>query len=60
MEAYKLYVSQQQPQYQVEPRDSVKSCYLFGLAYSAVGPDVLKNDLFENIDPSALTTYGVQ
>ena len=49
VEAYKLYVSQQQPQYQVEPRDSVKSCYLFGLAYSAVGPDVEKKDMFENI-----------
>ena len=49
MEAYKLYVSQQQPQYQVEPRDSVKSCYLFGLAYSAVGPDAEKKDMFENI-----------
>ncbi|MBQ8082145.1 MAG: PIG-L family deacetylase [Clostridia bacterium] len=49
VEAYKLYVSQQQPQYRVEPRDSVKSCYLFGLAFSTVGPDVVKEDMFENI-----------
>ena len=52
VEAYKLYVSQQQPQYQVEPRDSVKSCYLFGLAYTAVGPDTDKKDLFENVFPA--------
>lgn len=49
-EAYTLHVSQPQgKQYQVEPRDSVKSCYLFGLAMSTVGEDVAKNDLFENI-----------
>ncbi len=57
VEAYKMYVSQQQPQYRVEPRDSEKSCYLFGLAYTAVGPDVKKNDPFENIDPSTLTNW---
>ena len=33
----------------VEPRDSDYSCYRFGLAYSAVGPDTEKNDFFENI-----------
>jgi len=33
----------------VEPRDSEYSCYRFGLAYTAVGPDVEKNDFFENI-----------
>jgi len=49
VEAYKLYVSQQQPQYRVEPRDSEKSCYRFGLAFTTVGPDTLKNDPFENI-----------
>lgn len=60
VEAYKLYVSQQKAgqknpdtgefeYFAVEPRDSVKSCYLFGLAYTAVGPDAEKNDLFENI-----------
>ena len=58
VEAYKLYVSQQQPQYQVEPRDSVKSCYLFGLAFSTVGPDEEKLDMFEHIPASALTTSG--
>ena len=56
VEAYKLYVSQQQPQYKVEPRDSAKSCYLFGLAYTAVGPDT-GNDPFENIDPKTLTNW---
>lgn len=50
-QAYTLHASQpQDKQYQVEPRDSEKSSYLFGLAYSAVGEDVEKNDLFENID----------
>lgn len=33
----------------VEPRDSDYSCYRFGLAFSAVGEDVQKNDFFENI-----------
>lgn len=33
----------------VEPRESDYSCYRFGLAYTAVGPDTLKNDFFENI-----------
>ena len=33
----------------VEPRDSKYSCYRFGLAYTAVGPDVEKNDFFENV-----------
>ena len=56
VEAYKLYVSQQQPQYQVEPRDSVKSSYLFGLAFTTVGPDEQKSGMFEHIDPASLTT----
>ena len=56
VEAYKLYVSQQQPQYQVEPRDSVKSCYLFGLAFTTVGPDETGSSPFEHIDPADLTT----
>ena len=60
VEAYKLYVSQQQPQYQVEPRDSVKSSYLFGLAFSTVGEDEKKDDPFEHIDPAALTNYQEQ
>ena len=33
----------------VEPRTSKYSCYQFGLAFTAVGPDVEKNDFFENI-----------
>ena len=33
----------------VEPRESDYSCYRFGLAYTTVGPDVEKNDFFENI-----------
>ena len=33
----------------VEPRTSDYSCYRFGLAYTTVGPDVEKNDFFENI-----------
>ncbi len=37
-------------QYQVEPRDSKKSSYHFGLAKTAVGPDVMKNDLLENTE----------
>ena len=50
VEAYTLHASQPQgKQYQVEPRDSEKSCYLFGLAHSTVGEDIQKNDLFENI-----------
>ena len=56
VEAYKLYVSQQQPQYRVEPRDSEKSCYAFGLAFSTVGADEAKNDPFEHIPPEDLTT----
>lgn len=49
-EAYTLHASQPQgKQYQVEPRDSEKSSYLFGLYYSAVGADEQKNDLFEHI-----------
>ena len=60
VEAYKLYVSQQKSgqkneatgefeYFNVEPRDSDISSYRFGLAYTAVGPDTGKKDLFENI-----------
>lgn len=34
----------------VEPAESDYSCYRFGLAYTAVGEDVIKNDFFENIE----------
>jgi len=37
-------------QYQVEPRDSKKSSYRFGLAKSAVGPDLKRNDFLENTE----------
>ena len=57
VEAYKLYVSQQQPQYWVREKNHEQSCYHFGLAYTAVGPDVAKNDPFENIDPATLTNW---
>lgn len=36
-------------QFQVEPRDGRFSAYRFGLYYSAVGPDLLKHDMMENI-----------
>ncbi len=59
--AYKHYVSQQEQgqknkdtgkfeYFAVEPRDSDYSCYRFGLAYTAVGPDVEGNDFFENVE----------
>ena len=35
--------------FRVEDRESDYSCYRFGLAFSAVGEDVYKNDFFENI-----------
>lgn len=35
--------------FKVEPRESRYSCYRFGLAYTAVGPDQKKNDFFENV-----------
>ena len=60
LDAYKWHVSQhdaaqKNPKtgkyepFTVEPRDSDYSCYRFGLAYTAVGPDVKKNDFLENI-----------
>ncbi len=51
VEAYaSFHLSQHRyAQFHVEPRDGRYSSYLFGLYYSAVGPDILKNDLMENI-----------
>lgn len=60
LDAYAWHVSQHEagqknPQtgkyeyFTVEPRESDYSCYRFGLAYTAVGPDVEKNDFFENV-----------
>lgn len=37
-------------QYQVEPRDSDKSSYHFGLARTVVGPDIKLNDFLENTE----------
>ncbi len=60
-EAYQMHASQQEDGYkkdpktgkripfEVEPRSSEYSCYRFGLAFSSVGPDVEKNDFFENV-----------
>ncbi len=58
--AYQLHVSQKDAaqknpetgkyeKFVVEPRSSKYSCYRFGLAYTTVGADVLKNDFFENV-----------
>lgn len=60
MDAFQWHVSQhdarlKNPQtgkyepFVVAPRTSAYSCYRFGLAYSAVGPDTGMNDFFENI-----------
>ncbi|NLC32663.1 MAG: hypothetical protein GX781_05145 [Clostridiales bacterium] len=38
-------------QYSVEPRESRHSSYRFGLYYSDVGDDILKNDFMENVVP---------
>lgn len=49
-EAYLHHRTQQgYKQFQVEPRDSPYSSYLFGLAKTVVGPDKDKDDLMENI-----------
>ena len=65
-DAYQLHASQYQhagqknPQtkkfeyFVVEPRESNYSCYRFGLAFTTVGPDVEKNDFFENIPGNSL------
>ena len=50
-EAYTHHRSQHKyEQFKVEPRDSAYSSYDFGLARTMVGPDVLGNDFFENLD----------
>ena len=60
LDAYQWHVSQHDASqknpktgkyepFTVEPRDSDYSCYRFGLAYTAVGPDMEKNDFLENI-----------
>lgn len=50
VEAYGQHLSQHRyEQFKVEPRDSRYSSYRFGLAFTAVGEDIQKNDFFENI-----------
>lgn len=52
MAGYEFHLSQHRyEQYKVEPRDSRRSSYLFGLRYSAVGPDIQKDDFMENVLP---------
>jgi LmbE family N-acetylglucosaminyl deacetylase len=49
-EAFKMHISQQNDRHSMQ--DSVQyDCSLFGLYFSAVGPDVRKNDFFENLPP---------
>jgi LmbE family N-acetylglucosaminyl deacetylase len=49
-EGYSKHMSQHRlEQFKVEPRDSARSSYRFGLARSVVGPDVNKDDFLENI-----------
>lgn len=48
--AYDKHVSQHQFKFRVRI-EGPNDCRLFGLYYSAVGPDVQKNDFFENINP---------
>lgn len=49
-QAYLQHASQQHiKKFQVEPRTSPYSSYRFGLAYTSVGDDVQKDDLFENV-----------
>ena len=55
-EAYHIHVSQLEYHRNVYGSGAYSSAD-YGLAYSAVGPDEAKNDLFEHIDPAALTTY---
>ena len=53
-EGYSKHVSQQRyEQFMVEPRGSAQSSYRFGLAKTAVGPDVNKDDFLENIPTDA-------
>lgn len=52
-----FHLSQQRlEQFSVEPRSSENSSYRFGLYFSAVGDDILKNDFMENIRPDYIVT----
>jgi LmbE family N-acetylglucosaminyl deacetylase len=47
-EAFKLHISQQKDVYTMD-KVSIYDNSLFGLYFSAIGPDVAKNDFFENL-----------
>lgn len=52
-DAYALHVTQQNTDYVVTD-EGPYSCALFGLAYTTVGDDVQRNDLFENVVPGGV------
>lgn len=52
-DAYALHVTQQNTDYAVTD-EGPYSCALFGLAYTTVGKDVERNDLFENVVPGGV------
>ena len=47
-EAFACHISQQHTDYRVRDSGSA-DCSLFGLYWSAVGPDTEKDDFFENL-----------
>jgi LmbE family N-acetylglucosaminyl deacetylase len=49
-DAFKMHVSQQKGEHNMENVSQYDSS-LFGLYHSTVGPDVIKNDFFENLPP---------
>lgn len=53
-DAYALHVTQQNTDFVVTD-EGPYSCALFGLAYTTVGKDVERNDLFENVVPGGVT-----
>ena len=60
-EAYRLHESQPQPRrgkpslYYVTPETDKNSSFVYSLAYSTVGEDVIGGDMFENISAEFLT-----
>jgi hypothetical protein len=52
-DGYRQHLSQQHWAFHVYPRSSGNSCYDFGLAYTTVGEDILKNDFLENTERKA-------
>ncbi|MEG1524518.1 MAG: PIG-L deacetylase family protein [Clostridia bacterium] len=57
VEAFGCHKSQR-PVWLTHLRNRTYDCSLYGLAYSAVGADVNKDDLFENIPEYACTMYA--